>query len=112
MQLSVELLEAFARHVDDGSFLPAGVSRTAFAPHAQTSTEVCLGELLGFEIRQEQLERFHPCGGVANGIREVLLIPFDLEFCDLGDRYIGAEVPHETVDFTCGELALTGAELE
>lgn len=106
-KLSLELFQAFGGQLDDGRFFFARIRSAASAAYAQTSAEIRLRHLqLGFEIRQELLEGFDACRAFARRISQVLLITLDLEFGDLGDRSVSADVAYEAVDFAGCQLTL------
>jgi hypothetical protein len=102
VQLSLELLQAFARQLDYRRLFLAGVGRATFAPHTQARAEIRLGQTLGLHIRQEGLQRFHARGSLARRIGQVLLVALNFELGNAGNLAVGADVPHETIDLTCG----------
>jgi hypothetical protein len=106
-KLSLELFQPFGGQLDDGRFFFARICSAASAAYAQTSAEIRLSHLqLGLEIRQELLEGFDACRAFARRITQVLLITFDFELGDLGNRSIRTDVANEAVDFAGRQLTL------
>ena len=89
----------------------ARLRASTFAPDTQSCAQIDLGELLGLEIVEERLERFHAGGRVAHGIGQIILIALDLELGDLGDRPFGTDMSDEAVDLAGCQLTLTGGEI-
>src|ERR1051326_6291966 len=111
MKLGLQLLPTFSSQLDDGSFFPARVGATTLAPYPQAGSKVDLGEFLGLEVVQEQLERFNPRRCIADRVGQEILVALDLEFGDSGNRAIRTHVAHEPVDFARCQLPLTALEI-
>ena len=107
----MQLFQALAGQLEDSRFFATRMGTPALAAHAQARAQIGLGELLGLEIGQKHLERFHARRRVADRVRQVLLIALDGELGNLGHRAFGTHMAYETVDLACRQLALTGGEI-